>query len=79
MLEVIKNILKLVPAVKIRRVLLLIISAIIIQPCAYADDDPLIAIVADPYLEMHSGPGRGYPIFHVIYFLQVMNVYTLYS
>jgi hypothetical protein len=22
--------------------------------------------VADPYLEMHTGPGRGYPIFHVI-------------
>ena len=21
--------------------------------------------VADPYLEMHTGPGRGYPIFHV--------------
>jgi hypothetical protein len=23
-------------------------------------------IVADPYLEMHSGPGVGYPIFHVV-------------
>jgi len=22
--------------------------------------------VADPYLELHTGPGRGYPIFHVI-------------
>ena len=22
--------------------------------------------VADPYLEMHTGPGRGYPVFHVI-------------
>jgi len=22
--------------------------------------------VADPYLEMHTGPGRGYPIFHVV-------------
>jgi len=22
--------------------------------------------VADPYLELHTGPGRGYPIFHVV-------------
>ena len=22
--------------------------------------------VADPYLEMYTGPGRGYPIFHVV-------------
>jgi len=22
--------------------------------------------VADPYLQMHTGPGRGYPIFHVV-------------
>ncbi|UTW45286.1 outer membrane beta-barrel protein [bacterium SCSIO 12696] len=33
---------------------------------AFADKAPLIATVADPYLEMHSGPGRGYPIFHVV-------------
>ena len=33
---------------------------------ALADDPPLIATVADPYLEMHTGPGRGYPIFHVV-------------
>ena len=23
-------------------------------------------VVADPYLEMHTGPGSGYPVFHVI-------------
>jgi hypothetical protein len=22
--------------------------------------------VADPYIEMHTGPGRGYPVFHVV-------------
>lgn len=22
--------------------------------------------IADPYIEMHTGPGRGYPIFHVV-------------
>src|SRR6266550_8627677 len=23
-------------------------------------------VVADPYLEMHSGPGKGYPVFFVV-------------
>jgi len=23
-------------------------------------------IIADPFIELHSGPGRGYPIFHVV-------------
>ncbi|MCO4812860.1 MAG: SH3 domain-containing protein, partial [Gammaproteobacteria bacterium] len=23
-------------------------------------------VVADPYIEMRTGPGRGYPIFHVV-------------
>ena len=32
-----------------------------------AAEDPLRKVaVADPYLEMHTGPGRGYPIFHVV-------------
>lgn len=26
---------------------------------------PLLVTVADPYIELHTGPGRGYPIFHV--------------
>ena len=34
---------------------------------AEAADKPLRKVaVADPYLEMHTGPGRGYPIFHVV-------------
>ncbi len=34
---------------------------------ALAADKPLRKVaVADPYLEMHTGPGRGYPIFHVV-------------
>ena len=34
---------------------------------AEAAEDVLRQVaVADPYLEMHTGPGRGYPIFHVI-------------
>lgn len=30
-----------------------------------ADVAPEAVIVADPYLELHTGPGRGYPIFFV--------------
>ena len=34
---------------------------------AEAADDVLRTVaVADPYLEMHTGPGRGFPIFHVV-------------
>ncbi len=34
---------------------------------AEAADKPLRTVaVADPYLEMHTGPGRGYPVFHVV-------------
>jgi len=30
-------------------------------------DDPLRqAVVADPFLDMHTGPGVGYPVFHVV-------------
>jgi hypothetical protein len=32
----------------------------------FAKDPPRWAVVADPFLEMHSGPGVGYPIFHVV-------------
>ena len=23
-------------------------------------------LIADPYIELHTGPGRGYPVFHVV-------------
>ena len=33
----------------------------------HAAEDPLRQVaVADPYLELHTGPGRGYPVFHVV-------------
>lgn len=32
---------------------------------AYGKRAPYIVEIADPYIEMHSGPGRGFPIFHV--------------
>ncbi len=33
---------------------------------AQAADDLRSVVVADPYLEMRTGPGRGYPIFNVV-------------
>ncbi len=35
------------------------------QPAGATEPYPRVA-VADPYLELHTGPGRGYPVFHVV-------------
>lgn len=35
------------------------------EPAEPCPEDTRCVIVAEPYLEMHSGPGRGYPVFHV--------------
>ncbi|VAW77249.1 FIG00784464: hypothetical protein [hydrothermal vent metagenome] len=31
----------------------------------FGDDQPIEVEIADPYIELHTGAGRGYPIFHV--------------
>ena len=31
-----------------------------------ADDSPVMVTVADPFIELHTGPGRGYPVTHVV-------------
>jgi len=31
-----------------------------------ADKDAIRVQVADPYIDVHTGPGRGYPVFHVV-------------
>lgn len=34
---------------------------------ALADEEPLRRVaVAEPYVDLHTGPGRGYPIFHIV-------------
>ena len=33
---------------------------------ALAEDSPHKILIADPFIELHTGPGRGYPVFHVI-------------
>src|SRR6202790_2571994 len=32
----------------------------------HAKEQPLEVVVAEPFLEMHSGPGRGYPVVYVV-------------
>ena len=49
---------------------LLVICLLVVQPllntAANAADDYLEVIVTDPFIEMHSGPASGYPVFHVV-------------
>lgn len=36
-----------------------------VSAAAYGKDKSYKVVIADPYIEMHTGPGNGYPIFHV--------------
>lgn len=47
------------------RTLLALLAALVLTAPAYAKRELLRVTVADPYIEMHTGPGRGYPVFHV--------------
>lgn len=47
-------------------ILLLILFQNVIMTMAYAEDPAQIVKVADPFLEMHTGPSVAYPIFHVV-------------
>ncbi len=46
-------------------VAVVVLQIFLTAPVQAADDYRSVA-VADPYLEMRTGPGRGYPIFHVV-------------
>ncbi len=53
------------PSPRFLAALLLLIAAML-GSRAYADGNYLSVQVADPYLELHTGAGRGYPIFHIV-------------
>ncbi|MDJ0928011.1 MAG: SH3 domain-containing protein [Gammaproteobacteria bacterium] len=42
------------------------LCALLVAPLAQAKKRYYEVVVTDPYIELHTGPGRGYPIFHVI-------------
>lgn len=43
----------------------LLILAVMGWRPAWAEESPQTVAIADPYIELHTGPGRGYPVFHV--------------
>lgn len=47
------------------QLLLTLFVCLALTPTALADER-LDVIIIDPYVDMHTGPGRGYPITHVI-------------
>lgn len=46
---------------------LLLLQTFLLSAQAHADarDENREVVIADPYVELHSGPGRGFPVFHV--------------
>lgn len=43
-----------------------VLASAFYAPTAFAKNKPKPHVsIADPYIELHTGPGRGYPIFHV--------------
>ena len=50
------------------RTLIIVLSLVggLLPGAAHAARRPLLSVeVADPYIEMHTGPGRGFPVFNV--------------
>ncbi len=45
--------------------LITLLAALVFMAPAYAKREALRVTVADPYIELRTGPGRGYPVFHV--------------
>lgn len=42
-----------------------LLATLVLAPPAYAKRAALKVVVAEPFIEMRTGPGRGYPVFHV--------------
>jgi hypothetical protein len=55
---------------------LLLLQALLVD-CAFAGERLLQVVVTQPFLEMHSGPGRGYPVVYVVGRDEIVSV--LYS
>jgi opacity protein-like surface antigen len=45
---------------------LLVLLIALFSASAQAKNEPRKVLIADPFIELHSGPGRGYPVFHVV-------------
>ena len=52
-----------------RKLFICLILCLLSSPAwswVWFDDEIQPVAIADPYIEMHTGPGAGYPIFHVV-------------
>ncbi len=45
---------------------LVLLCELLLMSVVSADDDYQRVRIADPYIELHTGPGRGYPVFYVV-------------
>jgi len=59
---------------RLRLLLSLLVPCLVLLPASapagvfsglFGDDTPMQVQIADPYIELHTGAGRGYPVFHV--------------
>jgi hypothetical protein len=48
------------------RVFVVVLLPSLLAGQVLAEEPAVEVVVAEPYLEMHTGPGRGYPVFHVV-------------
>jgi uncharacterized protein YgiM (DUF1202 family) len=46
-------------------VLVLLISALLPLQAAIGKQEHVQVVIDDPYIELHTGPGRGYPVFYI--------------
>ena len=44
----------------------LALLAVFCAASAHAEDELQKILIADPFIELHTGPGRGFPVFHVV-------------
>ena len=58
------------------RLTVLITSWVLLSSLCNADTPVLRLEVIDPFVEMHTGPGRGYPVFYVIEQGEMVDVLT---
>src|SRR5690554_3354022 len=49
------------------RCVMVLLALLALMPRAHADEsEGRRILIADPFIELHTGPGRGYPVFHVV-------------
>lgn len=59
-----------------RAILIIAIACLCVGANAYGKRAPYIVEIAEPYIELHTGPGRGYPIFFVAERGETIEVHT---